>query len=159
MLISPWFVSADVRQDTAYSGASINLALSERGIASLREVGCADVMLSKGLPMYARMIHKLSGAKEWQPYGEPGQHILSIGREDLNKHLLDTAERHPNVHLHFEHKVIDVQCSTTQLRFQRPSGEEEVMTANAIFGNDGAYAHTNTHRHIHKNIGGGGLWR
>ena len=47
----------DMRKETVAAGRSINLALSDRGIAALREVGMDEYMLAEAVPMYGRMIH------------------------------------------------------------------------------------------------------
>ncbi|HQU86943.1 MAG TPA: FAD-dependent monooxygenase, partial [Pyrinomonadaceae bacterium] len=47
----------DMRKNEMSAGRSINLALSNRGIAALKEVGLDEYMLSEAVPMYGRMIH------------------------------------------------------------------------------------------------------
>ena len=55
-------------------GRSINLAMSIRGRSALREVGLEDeVIKNHGLPMEARMIHRLDGSTYSIPYGQKGQ--------------------------------------------------------------------------------------
>lgn len=55
-------------------GRSINLAMSIRGRSSLREVGLEDeIIKNHGLPMEARMIHRLDGSTYAIPYGKKGQ--------------------------------------------------------------------------------------
>lgn len=55
-------------------GKSINLAISIRGRSSLREVGLEDdIIKNHGLPMEARMIHKVDGSTYQIPYGQKGQ--------------------------------------------------------------------------------------
>ena len=51
----------DMRQEEMSAGRSINLALSDRGIAALREVGMDEYMLSEAVPMLGRMIHSVEG--------------------------------------------------------------------------------------------------
>ncbi len=51
----------DMRKEEVSAGRSINLALSDRGIAALREVGMDEYMLAEAVPMYGRMIHSESG--------------------------------------------------------------------------------------------------
>jgi kynurenine 3-monooxygenase len=52
---------ADMRKVEMSAGRSINLALSDRGIAALREVGMDEYMLREAVPMYGRMIHSTDG--------------------------------------------------------------------------------------------------
>ena len=50
-----------MRLEEVAAGRSINLALSDRGIAALREVGMDEYMLAEAVPMYGRMIHSVTG--------------------------------------------------------------------------------------------------
>lgn len=64
----------DIREMEHVPGRSINLALSARGRAALKEVGLEDqVVQSHGIPMYARMIHGLDGSTRAIPYGKDDQ--------------------------------------------------------------------------------------
>ena len=68
----------DFRKTNKYSGRSINLALSERGINALREARIYDSKFKKSLiPMFGRMIHDIDGKQSFQPYGNKN-HIISI---------------------------------------------------------------------------------
>ncbi|TKY86560.1 hypothetical protein EX895_004709 [Sporisorium graminicola] len=110
------------------SQRSINLALSTRGITGLRSVSLvglgkfahtgedlADLVLQDSVPMRARMIHvvtkratcdKEAEVKELsQLYSNKGESINSVDRGRLNNILLDHALMHPNVDVHFEHKL------------------------------------------------------
>ncbi|XP_029306043.1 kynurenine 3-monooxygenase [Cottoperca gobio] len=78
----------DIRQAKVVKGRSINLALSHRGRQALKHVGMEEKIVSKGIPMHARMIHALSGKQSPIPYGKKGQFILSVDRANLNKELL-----------------------------------------------------------------------
>ncbi|CBQ72521.1 related to BNA4-kynurenine 3-mono oxygenase [Sporisorium reilianum SRZ2] len=113
------------------SQRSINLALSTRGITGLRSVSLvglgkyahtgkdlADLVLQDAVPMRARMIHvvtkratgdKQAEVKELsQLYSTTGESINSVDRGRLNNILLDRALMHPNVDVHFEHKLQSV---------------------------------------------------
>uniref|UniRef100_A0AAY4EHL8 Kynurenine 3-monooxygenase n=1 Tax=Denticeps clupeoides TaxID=299321 RepID=A0AAY4EHL8_9TELE len=78
----------DIRRAKTVRGRSINLALSHRGRQALKHVGMEDTIVSRGIPMIARMIHSLSGKRSPIPYGRKGQYILSVDRANLNKELL-----------------------------------------------------------------------
>ena len=59
--------NSDIRKDPSYSGRSINLALSERGINALKKAGIYDSNFEKLLiPMYGRMIHDMNGQQSFQ---------------------------------------------------------------------------------------------
>ena len=64
----------DIRTMEHVPGKSINLAMSIRGRSALREVGLEDeIIKNHGLPMEARMIHRLDGSTYQIPYGKKGQ--------------------------------------------------------------------------------------
>ncbi|MEJ7701516.1 MAG: FAD-dependent monooxygenase [Pyrinomonadaceae bacterium] len=58
----------DMRKTETAAGRSINLALSDRGIAALREVGMDEYMLAEAVPMHGRMIHAVDGETKLLPY-------------------------------------------------------------------------------------------
>src|SRR6476469_4867134 len=75
----------DMRKAAVDAGRSINLALSDRGIAALREVGMDVYMLAEAVPMYGRIIHSVSGDTKLLPYsGRKGEYINSVSRSGLN---------------------------------------------------------------------------
>src|SRR5215813_8786361 len=70
---------ADMRKGRVEGGRSINLALSDRGIAALREVGMDQKILAEAVPMNGRMIHSIDGSTKMLPYsGRKGEHINSV---------------------------------------------------------------------------------
>ena len=68
--------SDDPRVSNKFSGRSINLALSKRGIDALKY---ADVYNSAFesllIPMYGRTIHSKEGDVTFQPYGNKKEHF------------------------------------------------------------------------------------
>ncbi|XP_069463749.1 kynurenine 3-monooxygenase isoform X2 [Ambystoma mexicanum] len=130
----------DIRKAKIVSGRSINLALSHRGLQALQAVGMEDQIVSKGIPMRARMIHSLSGKQCAIPYGKNNQHILSVDRANLNKELLTAAEKFPNVKLHFEHKLRDCNSQSGTMAVDGPSKEPLELTCDLIVGCDGAFS-------------------
>src|SRR4051812_906739 len=104
---------ADMRTVQMIAGRSINLALSDRGIMALREVGMDEYMLKQAIPMNGRLIHTLKGETILQPYsGRKGEYINSISRGGLNIALINEAEKYEGVRFHFNHKCIDFNCKT-----------------------------------------------
>src|SRR3712207_5062733 len=74
----------DMRKTEVGGGRSINLALSDRGIAALREVGMDEYMLREAVPMRGRMVHSVDGNTKLLPYsGREGEYINSISRAGL----------------------------------------------------------------------------
>jgi kynurenine 3-monooxygenase len=53
---------ADMRKAAAVAGRSINLALSDRGIKALEEVGIMDEIRKIAIPMHGRQMHNLDGS-------------------------------------------------------------------------------------------------
>ncbi len=125
----------DMRLEEVAAGRSINLALSDRGIAALREVGMDEYMLAEAVPMNGRMIHTVSGETKLLPYsGRQGEYINSVSRFGLNIALINEAEKYEGVKFHFNERCLDFDCSTGAARFS--SG----VTSNAdtVIATDGA---------------------
>ncbi|XP_078485372.1 kynurenine 3-monooxygenase [Ciona intestinalis] len=78
----------DIRRTDFAAGRSINLALSYRGIQSLKRAGLDEKIKSLGIAMHSRMIHPLNNPCYEIPYGRKGQYLLSIDRLKLNQDLL-----------------------------------------------------------------------
>lgn len=129
----------DIRNMKHVSGRSINLALSVRGREALKAIGIEEKVLKEAVPMHARMIHSLSGKMSAQPYGQSGQCIYSVDRRNLNETLLTEAESHPNVTLHFNHKLIRADLNKKTLHFSA-NDEPLIVETDFIFGCDGAYS-------------------
>src|SRR6266516_1725986 len=143
---------ADPREGNIVGGRSINLAVSTRGIRALEQLGIADEVLRHAIPMRGRMIHDKSGNLHFAPYDvDPNKHINSIGRAVLNTHLIEAAQRYPNVRVHFNNRCTDVDLTEAVAYLEAPSVEAAVSAANpqpqiikargdAIIGVDGAFS-------------------
>jgi kynurenine 3-monooxygenase len=102
-----------MRKEVTATGRSINLALSDRGIAALREVGMDKYMLAEAVPMYGRMIHTPAGETKLLPYsGREGEYINSVSRAGLNIALMNEAEKYDGVSFHFDQRCTAFDCST-----------------------------------------------
>jgi kynurenine 3-monooxygenase len=118
-------------------GRSINLALSERGLAALRRIDLAGPVLADALPMRGRMIHPVSGPLDFQPYSADRQRAInSIGRGALNHTLLAAAVA-AGVEVHFDHRLVGLDPATGEMRFETSGGERKA-TAGVVLGADGA---------------------
>ena len=109
---------SDPREGNLVGGRSINLALSTRGIHALEQLGIANEVLQHAIPMRGRMIHDKSGALHLSAYDrDPNKFINSIGRAALNTTVIEAAQRHPNVRVHFNHQCtdVDLDSATAQL--------------------------------------------
>ena len=118
MAVDVYEARGDMRKQKMSAGRSINMALSNRGIAALRQVGMDEFMLKAAIPMHGRMIHAASGDTKLLPYsGRSGEYINSISRGGLNAALMDAAERHPNVAIHFGDAVADIDADGGVIEF------------------------------------------
>jgi kynurenine 3-monooxygenase len=129
---------ADMRKSSVYAGRSINLALSNRGIRALEEVGLAEELKKSAIPMNGRMMHDIAGNLSFLPYGKQGQYINSISRSALNIVLMNEAEK-LGVHFFFEHQAQRVDLDATTVDFKH-SGALIPKTFDRIIGSDGAYS-------------------
>jgi kynurenine 3-monooxygenase len=129
----------DMRKQTVDRGRSINLALSNRGIRALDEVGLADEIKKVAIPMHGRTMHDRKSQLTFQPYGKQGQFINSISRSNLNIVLMDKAES-LGVEFFFEHRTALVDFEKTQLMFQYQAPNIQPQNFDAIIGADGAFS-------------------
>ncbi|MGN9912797.1 FAD-dependent oxidoreductase [Phytohabitans sp. LJ34] len=128
----------DPRTSQPERGRSINLALSERGLNALRQIGLADQVMADALPMRGRMIHPVEGELDFQQYSVDGQRAInSISRGALNNALLDAAERAPGVRVVFGHKLVGLEPATGDMVFETASGKVQAA-AGVVLGADGA---------------------
>jgi len=130
----------DSRISNIYQGKSINIALSDRGWRSMEEVGIASDIRADAIPMTHRVIHDEEGELAHQPYGKQGQAIWSVSRGRINQALLSLAEQEENVSLFFEHKLVGLDFKTAQATFRDPGAENLQISADYLFGADGAYS-------------------
>lgn len=131
----------DMRKEKVAAGRSINLALSDRGIAALREVGMHAYMLAEAVPMHGRMIHTVAGGTKLLPYsGRTGEYINSISRGGLNIALINEAEKHDGVTFHFDHKCVSDDIASKKLRFENGDEQIEINIADGdtVIATDGA---------------------
>ncbi|HRN92669.1 MAG TPA: NAD(P)/FAD-dependent oxidoreductase [Ferruginibacter sp.] len=125
----------DMRKVGVAAGRSINLALSDRGIRALREVGIMPEIEKIAIPMYGRQMHNKDGSSPFQPYGKENQCINSVSRGELNKALMTLAEQH-GAQIVFNKPLQRIDFDERTLYFEDGSTE----TSDLIFGSDGAYA-------------------
>jgi kynurenine 3-monooxygenase len=126
---------ADMRKEETVAGRSINLALSDRGIAALREIGMDEYMLAEAVPMRGRMIHALNGETKLLPYsGRKGEYINSISRAGLNVALINEAEKRAGVKFYFDEKLIDFDCKSGEAKFETG----KIVKGNTLIATDGA---------------------
>ncbi|WP_251358268.1 NAD(P)/FAD-dependent oxidoreductase [Kangiella sp. TOML190] len=99
----------DIRKEKIPAGRSINLALANRGIRPLQQVGIMDKVEKLLVPVKGRMLHDIEGKLQFQSYGQrPEEVIYSVSRAGLVSLLRDEAEATGKVVFHFKHKVDDI---------------------------------------------------
>lgn len=128
----------DMRKEKIDAGRSINLALSDRGLKPLRELGLEEQVLKMIIPMKGRFIHNSSGETSLQPYGTDGQVINSISRPGLNQLLLDVAEKEGCI-IEFDTHVLEVDLDRTTV-VARKNEKEVEHSGDLILGSDGAFS-------------------
>lgn len=130
----------DLRKVDLSAGRSINLAFSNRGYKAMKLVGIEDKVEALCIPMNGRMLHDKEGNTTLSNYsGREHEYINSISREALNILLLDEAEKHQNVTIHFNKKCKSVDFEKTTAHFQDYNTKDEfIEDADTIIATDGA---------------------
>ena len=129
---------ADPRGSQQTAGRSINLALSARGIRGLKHAGVFEAVEHLLLPMRGRMIHETDGETKLLPYGQrEHEMIYSVSRAELNRILIDVAEREFGVEILFEHGVTAFDIDAQEARM-RTGDHEYALPARALIAADGA---------------------
>lgn len=138
--------SPDVRRSDLNAGKSINITLCDRGLKALDEVGAGDLARRIAVPAYGRLMHGVDGALAFQPYGNSGEAIHSVSRNELNRVLLDFAAGRPGIRFFFEQKCvgIDLAAKTVELK-DLATGKTVRQRADRIIGADGAHSAVRLH--------------
>ncbi len=131
---------SDMRTEKVVAGRSINLALSDRGIKALEEIGIMEDVKKIAIPMHGRFMHNIDGSYTQQAYGMEGQFINSVSRGELNKKLMTLAEEN-GVEIFFNEKCENINWKENKITFGN-SQNLELSTLNfeLLFGSDGAFS-------------------
>lgn len=89
--------------------------------------------------MHRRYIHNADGSTAYQPYGNEGQFINSVSRGELNKMLMDLAEKN-GVEILFNQKCESADWKKNQFTFEGPGHQLSTINYQLSFGSDGAYS-------------------
>lgn len=131
----------DMRTAGYVGGRSINLALSHRGWKALKKIGLDTAVEKISIPMKGRVIHDTEGNLSFIPYGNETQAIYSVSRGDLNRIMVEEADKLPNVDFYFNERCSKVDFATTHIAFENLATEAvSEINADVIFGADGAYS-------------------
>ena len=130
----------DIRKEAIPAGRSINLALANRGIRPLQQVGVMDKVEKLLIPMKGRMLHDIEGNLQFQSYGQKAEEVIySVSRAGLVSLLRDEAESTGNVIFNFKHKLesIDFDDNTIEITDQVENKKNQ-HHFDILLGTDGA---------------------
>ena len=130
---------ADMRNEKMAAGRSINLALSDRGIRALEEVGIMEEIKKIAIPMHGRFIHHADGSSAFQAYGSEGQYINSVSRGELNKKLMNLAEEN-GARIFFNERCDSIDWGKNTVLFENNTGQLSSINYQLLFGSDGAFS-------------------
>lgn len=133
----------DLRHEAVSSGRSINLTISERGLAALRALDLEDEVVTKlCTSLTGRAIHDTDGHVVFSPYGVDEREVLhAISRSELTKFLISAAEAEPGVNLWFHQHCESVDKETGSVTFvDQRTGLRNRVHADLVVGADGAYS-------------------
>lgn len=128
----------DMRVEKIVAGRSINFALSHRGWRTLEIAGLKEEVEKIAIPMPGRFLHQEDGTSDFQAYGKNGEAIYSISRGELNKKLMNAAEK-AGAKILFEHHCTHVDVQQNRIDMQTPSGKI-TLECDLLFGADGAFS-------------------
>ncbi|MFK8015146.1 MAG: FAD-dependent oxidoreductase [Gammaproteobacteria bacterium] len=128
----------DPRLTHVDGGRSINLALANRGIRALREVGLYKDIQALTIPMRGRMLHETGEPAVLQPYGKDESEVIySISRGGLNALLLNRAEENGvNIHFGWSTQAIDLDAGVVTVA--DTAGATQEIEAGPVIAADGA---------------------
>ena len=130
----------DMRLEQTSAGRSINLALSDRGIKALEQVGIMEAIRKICIPMHGRLMHQINGDNVYQAYGNEGQFINSVSRGVLNKQLVTLAEQ-LGVQINFNHTCKNIDWDKNCIQFENTNTLQHITTNfQLLFGSDGSYS-------------------
>jgi len=127
---------SDIRRCSAEAGRSINLVLTSRGINALEKIGCWEEAKKITMPVSGRMMHSVSGELTYQPYGGDSDVNYSISRTELNRFLINEAEK-IGVKFLFSTSVLEINEIDNELKLKKKTGNF-IHNFEVLIGADGA---------------------
>jgi len=129
----------DIRKETISAGRSINLALANRGIRPMQELGIMDKVETLLIPMKGRMLHNKEGDLQFQSYGQKDEEVIySVSRGGLVSLLRDEAEATGLVDFHFKHSLESINHENNTLTVIDEKEKTHIVSYDILLGNDGA---------------------
>ena len=132
----------DLRRTDIPAGRSINLALANRGMSALAEVGLGAPVNELLIEMRGRMLHDERGDQQLQLYGrKPHEFIYSISRQALTALLLNAAEATGRVQILFNHSCQRIDFARHLLSIRDESqGAVQPVEFERVIGCDGIHS-------------------
>ena len=132
----------DPRKSNYYSGRSINLALSERGVHALKELDLFKSIEPFLIPMRGRMIHTIDEKLLFQPYSvNENEFLYSVSRGMLNQHLLTEIEHYSMIETSFGYQCTSYDVKQKAVHFFHPASNEEVtLYSDITIAADGSHS-------------------
>ncbi|NQD39070.1 FAD-dependent monooxygenase [Permianibacter sp. IMCC34836] len=129
----------DMRTAAISAGRSINLALANRGIRPLEELGLMQQVRDIIIPMKGRMLHDEQGQTQLVPYGQqPHEVIYSVSRGELNKLLMTAAEATGKVKIVFETGIEQIDFNQQRILLKHEqTGAQQPHHFELLIGADG----------------------
>jgi kynurenine 3-monooxygenase len=104
---------SDMRQVKISAGRSINLALANRGIYALEQIGLMPQINKLLLPMRGRMLHLRDSNSQFSAYGQRKEEVIySVSRAALNCLLMDAAQATGQVKIIFNSKCTEIDFAS-----------------------------------------------
>ena len=130
----------DPRGETTSAGRSINLAMAARGMRGLQAVGIANQIQPLLCPMPGRILHRVDGSLQFQPYGTRDVDInYSVNRAGLNHMLLDAAEQ-AGADIRFGQRCLGYDAANHELQIENLLGDTQTyqLAVERFIAADGA---------------------
>lgn len=129
----------DMRKAAISAGRSINLALANRGIRPLEELGLMQQVRDIIIPMTGRMLHDEQGQTLLVPYGHrPHEVIYSVSRGELNKLLMTAADATGKVRIVFDTGIEQIDFASQRIRLKHvQTGRVQEAAFELLVGADG----------------------
>lgn len=130
----------DMRLQKVSHGRSINLAISERGLHALNQVGIKESILKEAIPLKGRLIHNVNEETSFQQYGQNKNEVIySISRSKLNNFLLSSSEKTGKVKIFFNEKCLDADLIAGNVKHKNKlTGKISITSSSHIIATDGS---------------------
>ena len=125
---------SDIRKLSSSEDRSINLVITSRGLNGLSMANLLEEAIKLSVPILGRMVHSRTGETQFLAYGNADECNFSISRAELNKFLLNAAEKE-GVKIYFEHQLEDINFENKKITFNKIPNN---YSYDILFGTDGS---------------------